>query len=90
MADECFSNKANLSNFFSGIVNLLIMKIKTMPKEEKPQGGLPIRVDGTIPQTVIDKLEYEIQGIIFGGVSLIISIRDGHPTYRIEKTISII
>jgi len=71
-----------------------------MPKEKTPQGGRPIRGDdnstisqknnsNNIPEVVIDKLEREIQGVVFGGVSLIINIRDRHLTYRIEKTISI-
>ena len=71
-----------------------------MPKEKTPQGGRPIRGNDTstiphknnsnnIPEVVIEKLEREIQGVVFGGVSLIINIRDGHLTYRIEKTISI-
>ena len=30
-----------------------------------------------------------MQGLEFGGVSLIIVIRDGRPTFRIEKTVSI-
>ena len=42
-----------------------------------------------VPQAVIDKLEDEIQGVAFGGVSLIVAIRDGHRSYRIEKLISI-
>jgi len=71
-----------------------------MPKEKTPLGGRPIRGGNTsvitqtfnninIPKTVIEKLEQELQGIDFGGVSLIINIRDSHPTYRIEKTVSI-
>ena len=71
-----------------------------MPKEKTPQGGRPIRGDdnstisqknnsNNIPEVVIEKLEREIQGVVFGGVSLIINIRDRHLTYRIEKTISI-
>jgi hypothetical protein len=43
-----------------------------------------------IPSTVIKRLENEIRGMDFGGVSLIIAIRDSHPTYRIEKTISVL
>jgi hypothetical protein len=38
---------------------------------------------------VVERLEREIQGVDFGGVSLIINIRDGRATYRIEKTISV-
>jgi hypothetical protein len=57
-----------------------------MPKEKSPQDNdSPI----TIPPTVINRLEREIQGIDFGGVSLIITIRDSHPTFRIEKTVSV-
>jgi len=69
-----------------------------MPKEKTPQGGRPIRGDDTstipqisnIPEAVIEKLEREIQGVVFGGVSLIVNIRDGRLTYRIEKTVSIL
>ena len=73
-----------------------------MPEKEKsPQGVRPIRDNDTstisqtrhnghIPQAVIEKLEREIQGVEFGGVSLIIAIRDGRPTFRIEKTVSIL
>jgi hypothetical protein len=69
--------------------------------EKKPlHGGGPIQGGGTpiiakkgyngnIPPTIIERLEREIQGVDFGGVSLIVSVRDGHPTYRIEKTISV-
>jgi hypothetical protein len=71
-----------------------------MPKEKPLQGHGPIRGNDTlimaeksdganIPATVITRLEQEIQGVEFGGVSLIITIRDGHPTFRIEKTVSI-
>jgi hypothetical protein len=59
-----------------------------VPKEKAPYGGGPIR-GGNIPPAVIERLEREIQGVDFGGVSLIVSVRDGHPTYRIEKTISV-
>ena len=41
-----------------------------------------------IPPAVIELLEREIQGVDFGGVSLIIAVRGGHLNYRIEKTIS--
>ena len=44
--------------------------------------------NGNISQAVINKLEQEMQGIDFGGVSLIITFRNGYPTFRIEKTIS--
>ena len=44
---------------------------------------------GNIPPAVIERLEQEIQGVDFGGVSLVVAIRDGHPTFRIEKTISV-
>jgi len=47
-------------------------------------------MNNNIPEAVIEKLKHEIQDVVFGGVSLIINIRDGHPTYRIEKTISIL
>ena len=46
--------------------------------------------NSNIPISVIKKLEDEIQGVDFGGVSLVIAIRDSHRTYRIEKTVSII
>jgi hypothetical protein len=73
-----------------------------MPEKEKaPHGGGPIRggstppiiasngYNGNIPTTVIERLEREMQGVGFGGVSLIVTIRDGHPAFRIEKTVSI-
>jgi hypothetical protein len=73
-----------------------------MPEKEKaPRGGGPVRggdttsiianhgYSGNIPAMVIERLEREISGLDFGGVSLIINLRDGHPTYRIEKTISV-
>jgi hypothetical protein len=72
-----------------------------MPEKEKaPHGGGPIRGNDTpiiakqnsksnIPPTVIERLEREIYGLEFGGVSLIVAVRDGHRTYRIEKTISV-
>ena len=71
-----------------------------MPEKEKPLQGKPIRgsdtpiitkqeYNGYIPLAVIKRLKSEIQGVDFGGVSLIISVRDGHPTFRIEKTVSI-
>jgi len=41
-----------------------------------------------IPAAVLLKLEHEMQGVEFGGVSLIITIRDGRPAFRIEKTLS--
>ncbi|MCL2831573.1 MAG: hypothetical protein FWD78_00245 [Treponema sp.] len=43
-----------------------------------------------IPAAVIEKLENETRGINFGVVSLIVSIRDFHRTYRIEKTVSVL
>jgi len=45
--------------------------------------------DGNIPPGVIKQLEQEIRGVDFGGVSLVVAIRGGHPTFRIEKTVSI-
>jgi len=72
-----------------------------MPKfENKPLQGESIRGRGesltvtktgcncNIPEAIISRLGYEMQGVEFGGVSLIITIRDGHPTFRIEKTLS--
>ena len=44
--------------------------------------------NGNIPLAVISKLEEELRGICFGGVSLIITCRNGNPTFRIEKIIS--
>jgi hypothetical protein len=75
------------------------MKGEIMPKE-KPLQGEPLRggdtpiiakkgSNGNIPPTVIERLEREICGLEFGGVSLIVAVRDGHRTYRIEKTISV-
>ena len=71
-----------------------------MPKEKPLQGG-PIRGNdtlkipeigycGNIPATVISRLEREMQGLEFGGVSLIVAFRNGYPAFRIEKIISII
>ena len=71
-----------------------------MPEKEKPLQGEPLRGSDTptiaerttknkIPQVVIERLEREICGLEFGGVSLIVAVRDGHPTFRIEKTISV-
>lgn len=57
---------------------------KAMPNKEKP-----LQDGRHIPATVIERLEREIQGVDFGGVSLIIAIRDSYPTFRIEKTVSI-
>jgi len=70
-----------------------------MPEKQKPLRGETLRGgenltitetggDCNIPATVISRLEHEIQGVEFGGVSLIITIRNGHPTFRIEKTLS--
>jgi len=74
-----------------------------MPEKKAPPSGKLIRGDNAdtnivanqnpvvnIPLSVIKRLEGEIRGVDFGGVSLIVAIRDGHPTFRIEKTISII
>ena len=72
-----------------------------MPKKIPLQGGKPIQGSDTlnitkknnnsnIPADVIQRLEYEVDGVDFGGVSLIVSIRDGYPAFRIEKTISIL
>jgi hypothetical protein len=56
------------------------------PKEKNSQGNdLPV----IIPTAVINRLEQELQDIDFGGVSLVVTVRDGHPTFRIEKTVSI-
>ena len=68
---------------------------------KKPhQGGEPVRgcniistvshetLNNKLPLAVINKLEEEMRDINFGGVSLIIAFRDGLPTFRIEKTIS--
>jgi len=56
--------------------------------------NVPIVTQGNkiscIPPTVIKRLEHEIRGIDFGGVSLIITVRDGHFNFRIEKTVSIL
>jgi len=47
-----------------------------------------IKGNCNIPATVLSKLEHEMQDVEFGGVSLIITIRDGRPTFRIEKILS--
>ena len=72
-----------------------------MPEKIPHRGGRPVRGNddtstiaqlhktGNIPPVVIEKLEQEIRGVEHGGVSLIVNIRNGHPTFRIEKTISI-
>ena len=70
-----------------------------MPENKKPLQGEPVRGDvsilqascnDNIPDSVIQALRREMQGVSFGGVSLIISIRDGHATFRVEKTISLL
>jgi hypothetical protein len=71
-----------------------------VPKEKPHHGGGPVQgsdkpiiakqgYNGNIPATVIERLEREMQGVAFGGVSLIVSVRDGFPTYRIKKTVSV-
>ena len=42
-----------------------------------------------IPPNVIAHLEREIQDVVFGSVSLIVAIRNGQPSFRIEKTVSL-
>ena len=73
---------------------------RIMPEKEKsPQGVRPIRDNDTptisqtrrnghIPQAAIEKFEQEIRGVEHGSVSLIVNIRDGRPSFRIEKTVS--
>ena len=73
-----------------------------MSKKNAPQSGELLRGSlsdkdsmtekafiGKIPPAVIAHLEREILGVVFGGVSLIVAIRNGQPSFRIEKTISI-
>ena len=96
-----FSDLKNLKRLFFGTGDPLTMRERTVPeKEESPQGVRPIRDSdtstvtqigyiGNIPTTVLEMLEHEIRGVEHGGVSLIVNIRNGHPTFRIEKTISI-
>ena len=74
-----------------------------MPEKKEPlQGGRPVRGSlsdkdsitneafaGKIPPAVIAHLEREISDVVFGGVSLIVAIRNGQPSFRIEKTISL-
>ena len=48
-----------------------------------------ITFDGNIPIDIIQMLEDEIKGVDHGGVSLIVTIRDGNLSYRIEKIISL-
>ncbi|MCL1812978.1 MAG: hypothetical protein FWG29_05600 [Treponema sp.] len=73
-----------------------------MPEKKGPVSGKLIRgrdadkpiiadltLDGNVPVSVVQMLENEIKDIDHGGVSLIITIRDGHLSYRIEKTISL-
>ena len=72
-----------------------------MPEKKEPlhgggpiQGGDTLKITeigycGNIPATVISRLEREMQGLEFGGVSLTVAFRNGHPTFRIEKTVSI-
>jgi len=43
-----------------------------------------------IPMDIISRLEHEIEDVEFGGISLIISIRNRRPSFRIEKTLSFI
>jgi hypothetical protein len=72
-----------------------------VPEKEKPLQGGPVRggdtpiiakqgYNGNIPPAVIERFEREIRGLDFGGVSLVVTVRDGHPAYRIEKTVSIV
>ncbi|MDR0473455.1 MAG: hypothetical protein LBH43_07285 [Treponema sp.] len=71
-------------------------------KEKAPQSGELIRganadnltiakkgYTGKIPPAVIAHLEREILDVVFGGVSLIVAIRNGQPSFRIEKTVSL-
>ena len=44
---------------------------------------------GKVPPAVIAHLEREILDVVFGGVSLIVAIRNGQPSFRIEKTVSL-
>jgi hypothetical protein len=99
MADGFFSSRRNLRASFSEAAKRRITK-GWLVAEKRPHQGEPLRggdtpiiakqgYSGNIPTTVIQCLEHEIQGVDFGGVSLIVSVRDGHPTYRIEKTISV-
>jgi hypothetical protein len=44
---------------------------------------------GKIPPAIIAHLEREMQDLEFGGVSLIVAIRNGQPSFRIEKTVSL-
>ena len=86
----------------SGTGAPLTTKGQPMPEKEKPScdRGLikngydesiisQLKLKRNIPAAVIKRLEHELHGIKFGGISLIISVRDGRPTFRIEKTISI-
>ena len=43
-----------------------------------------------IPQSVIVNLENELRDLKHGGISLIVAVRDGNPSYRIEKTVSLL
>ena len=72
-----------------------------MPKEKPHQsqgliwgGDTPTIPQDTysskIPAEIIGRLEQEVQGIDFGGVSLIVTVRDGRKNYRIEKTVSML
>jgi hypothetical protein len=40
--------------------------------------------------SVIDQFEREARGLAFGGVSIIAQFRNGKPTFRIEKVVSIV
>ena len=42
----------------------------------------------SIPPSVVHRLEEEMRGVGFGAVSLIVNIRDGRPSFRIEKVLS--
>jgi len=44
---------------------------------------------GKIPPAIIAHLEHEMLDVVFGGVSLIVAIRNGKPSFRIEKTVSL-
>jgi len=47
-------------------------------------------MSAAIPQSVIDALGEQVEGVTFGKICLEISIHDGYPKYRITREISVV
>ncbi|MCL2007419.1 MAG: hypothetical protein FWG77_04975 [Treponema sp.] len=54
-----------------------------------PDKILKVKSTIGVPPDVIRKFESELQGIDFGGVSLIVTFRNRLPAFRIEKIVSV-